>query len=136
MLRAEFHLSQPEVDSVLAMARRRALETLPKSIEAMRALQLAALEDAAGRAGQTLDMRSEAAFRRLIVQTAGLTRTAPEDAMRDFLETVRKVSARRELAEPQRPALPPRHREPELVAEQDDDGDEEALEAYDRENRP
>lgn len=132
MLCEEFHLSQPEVHSVLAMARRRALETLPESIEAMRALQLAALEDVARRAGQTLDMRSEAAFRRLIVQTAGLTRTAPEDAMRDFIDVVRRVSSRRELPDPQRPALSPRHPESEFVAGQDDDA--EALADFDREN--
>ncbi len=42
-------------------------------------------------------MRSEAAFRRLLAQVSGVTRTEPENLAADFIDVIRQVSSRREL---------------------------------------
>ena len=87
----------------------------------VRIIVLDALEEGARRATQGLDMPSEAAFRRLIAQVFGVTRTL-----------VRKVSSRREIGEAQRPALTQVRVEPQPV--EDDPDDAEALADFDREN--
>ncbi len=140
LLREDFGLSQPEVESVLALAHRHAHDAMPAGQDSMRALQYHALEDLARRAALALDLRSEIAARRLLAQVSGVTRTEPENAEQDFINVVRRVvqiQDRQPL-----PALPPAIRAipqdlPEGLSLEEvvgDSADEEALDEYDREN--
>lgn len=118
------------------MVRAKAVSMLHASQDAFRAAQLMQLEDIARRASQGMDIKSEIAARKLIASVSGVTRSEPDDAMRDFLAVVRSVSAKRErLGEARRPALPPALEPEPLDPEpEDDEDDREALGAYDREN--
>ncbi|HHH28779.1 MAG TPA: hypothetical protein ENK57_10610 [Polyangiaceae bacterium] len=140
----ELGLTRPEAESVLAMARERAIRTMPTGQEALRALQFHALADGARRAAQSHDLKAEVAFRRLLAQVTGVTRTEPEDALGAFVQTVRRIAgvpverptlepAKREL--PAVPAGEPTARpvEGEMV-EPSYDPDGEALRAFDEEN--
>ena len=51
-----------------------------------------ALADGARRAAQSHDLRAEVAFRRLLAQVTGVTRTEPEDALGAFVQTVRQIA--------------------------------------------
>jgi len=88
----ELGLTRPEAESVLAMARERAIRAMPTGQEALRALQFHALADGARRAAQSHDLRAEVAFRRLLAQVTGVTRTEPEDALGAFVQTVRQIA--------------------------------------------
>lgn len=138
LLLGSYKLSTSEADHFLALARRRAMETLPETLELARSEQIVQLADLARRCAQSLSLRDEIAARRLLAQVSGTTRGVVEDAMSEFIGVVRSVSQRRdELPAPTRVALP--SAEPEALAPEpyddgaeDDDG--EALRAFDREN--
>lgn len=140
MLREDFGLSQPEVESVLALARRRAFDAMPAGQDAMRALQFHALEDLARRAANSLNLSAEIAARRLLAQVSGVTRTEPDNEALDFLNVVRRVTQIQDSRP--LPALPPSIRPlPDNLPEgaslrEAVEDDEDALAEYDLENPP
>ena len=139
----ELGLTRPEAESVLAMARERAIRAMPTGQEALRALQFHALADGARRAAQSHDLKAEVAFRRLLAQVTGVTRTEPEDALGAFVQTVRRIAG----APMEGPALGPPKRELPAASDPttgparkrgrgnaDYDPDAQALEQFNREN--
>jgi len=139
----ELGLSHSEVESMLALARNRAIEAMPRGQEELRALQFHALSDGAKRAAQQHDLRSEVAFRRLLAQVTGVTRTEPENVLQEFVHAVKRVVAaeRAELPEGRTRALPAAKSPPggEAIGPADEplhDAETEALADFDQENRP
>jgi uncharacterized protein YjiS (DUF1127 family) len=133
-------LSRPEVESMLALARNRAIEAMPRGQEELRALQFHALSDGAKRAAQQHDLRAEVAFRRLLAQVTGVTRTEPENALQEFVHAVKRVVAaeRAELPEGRTRALPAPKAAPEgesIPCADPGDPEAEALADFDRENQ-
>ncbi len=147
VLREEYGFTEAEVQSVMALARARALELLPTG-DGARALQYASLEDGVRRAQHSMDLRSELSFRKLQAQVLGLTRgDGIENTAVEFMSVVKRVSARQdaELMEAPRSveALPAANRRTEEVepmvlepAPEDDEFDSDALAEFDAENRP
>jgi hypothetical protein len=145
VLREEYGFTEAETQSVMSLARARALELLPTG-DGARALQYASLEDGVRRAQQSMDLRSELAFRGLQAKVLGLTRgEGAENTAVEFLSVVKRVSARQDadLLEAPRDAgmvLPLESQREEVQpttigrsAEHDPD-DEDALADFDREN--
>ena len=142
VLRVDYSLTESEVQSVMAMARSRALELLPSG-EGARALQYASLEDGVRRAQAAMDLRSELSFRKLQAMVLGLTRSEPENQAAEFLSVVRRVSQqqdREQLASPVVESLPPAGKSENVdpvVLEREPDSDpddDEAIVEFDREN--
>lgn len=137
--------TEPEVQSLMALARARALELLPAG-EAGRAMAYASLEDGVRRAQEAMDLRSEISFRKLQSMVMGHTRgEGPENQSADFIAVVQRVSARQDqaqLAEPRSvEALPAASRRTEEVEAtvlepepEDDPEDGDALREFDAEN--
>jgi len=141
----ELGLTRPEAESVLAMARERAIQAMPSGQEALRALQFHALSDGARRAALNHDLKAEVAFRRLLAQVTGVTRTEPEDAMGAFVNVVKRIassevrpalaSARpRELPAPQAENTARAIGGTSEAVESDCDSEAEALREWDEEN--
>jgi len=146
VLREEYGFTEAEVQSVMALARARALELLPTG-DGARALQYASLEDGVRRAQHSMDLRSELSFRKLQAQVLGLTRgDGVENTAVEFMSVVRRVATRQDeeqLAEPRQvEALPAANRRSEEVepmvlerAQEDPLDDPDDLAEFDRENR-
>lgn len=140
VLRQDYGLTEPEVHSITAMVRVRALDLLPTG-EVGRAMTWASLEDGVRRSQAAMDLRSELNFRKLQAMVLGLTRgQGPEDATAEFLGVVKRVV---QIQDHERPtALPPVVRPiqegmPEGASADEilgDPDDEEAVEEFDREN--
>jgi len=140
-LTEDFQLAPSEVASLLSIAQHSAIQSMPTG-DALRSMQLLGLEDLSRRAAGALDLSSEIAARRLFAQVSGVTRSVPEDAALDFLNVVRRVSARQDAIDEAREvaALPARRTEevePTIIerAPEDDEFDDDALREFDAENR-
>jgi len=137
VLRDDYELTEPEVRSIMAMARLRALDLLPTG-EAGRAMTWASLEDGVRRSQAAMDLRSELSFRKLQAMVLGLTRgEGPEDAAAEFFATVKRVAT---IQDSRRAAELPPARYVEIGEPGNGDGgpgddphDAEALAEYDRE---
>ncbi len=141
-LREDYALTEPEVQSVMALAHVRALVLLPSG-EGARAMQYASLEDGVRRSQAAMDLRSELSFRKLQAMVLGLTRSEPENQAAEFLAVVRRVSQRQDYEQLDALAIKalPAARSTEnvqpvvLEREPDDDlDDEDAMAEFDREN--
>ncbi len=140
VLRQDYGLTEPEVRSIMAMVRVRALELLPTG-ELGRAMTWASLEDGVRRSQAAMDLRSELNFRKLQAMVLGLTRgQGPEDQAQEFLNVVKRVV---QIQEHERPAaLPPSIRPiPDDLPEGaslrevvEDADDEDAVREWDEEN--
>lgn len=130
-------LSRPEVESILTMARNRAIDAMPRGQEELRALQFHALTDGAKRAAQQHDLRAEVAFRRLLAQVTGVTRTEPENVLTEFVAAVKRVAAAERAGLPEGRTRPLPAKSPAsgeaIVPEQPDETEAQALADFDRE---
>lgn len=136
--RTMYGLNRREALTVIRLARVRIKEDMSIPIEEARGILLARYERFLADIGQTPNMRDRLLALKEVARITGVTREAPEDALKDFMSVIKKVSEKRDTmsAGPQRPALPAgrdRSDTSDAAFEVIDD-DEEALDAFDREN--
>lgn len=140
-LRENYGIRRKEAIMILRVAKNQSQRETAGSIEEKRAVHERRLENFLARSKETMDMDGEMKALKELAKIQGLTRVSPEDAAADFLDVVRRVSARQDIEkldtetrllvqgkakeEPHRVVLEP---------EEDDDYDDEALAEFDREN--
>ncbi|MFG0317742.1 MAG: hypothetical protein ACF8XB_10750 [Planctomycetota bacterium JB042] len=91
-LRDKYWLVDREVSGLVALARSAAAGRVQADLEELRALMVLRLEDLAERARDSLDTRVELNALKQLAIVQGLSKTEPEDAVRDFVDVVAKVS--------------------------------------------
>ena len=149
-LRERLGLTRNEALGLVALARASLTDDIPTSVEIDRAFMVAQLREQIAAAKASLDLDQEFKALKLLAMVQGLTRSEPENAAKDFLSVVKRVSAEQDakLLEQQEkggnlidaatatPAQFVDHSEyiPLERETPDEDEDEEALRAFDREN--
>lgn len=137
-----YGFTRKETAGLLRLVKAQAMTRTMAAVEEKRALHEARLENFLSRARETMNMDDEMKALKELAKIQGLTRTAPEDQAAEFLEVIRRVSAKQDAAQ----ELPTRtvkvlelHRGEEakpleIEATPYDPDDEEALAEFDREN--
>jgi hypothetical protein len=140
VLRDEYGIGSKEGAGIMRLAKTTARRETEGSIDEKRAIHERRLESYISRCKDTMDMEGEMKALKELARAQGLTRTAPEDREREFLDALRSVAARQDaqqLSAADQALVQGRMEAPRAIEATpvDDLHDQEALAEYDRENR-
>lgn len=135
-LREEYGIGSKEAGGLLRLAKTVARRQTEGSMDEKRAIHERRLESFISRCKETLDMDGEMKALKELAKAQGLTRSAPEDREREFMEALRAVSMRQDTEQlSAKDVLLVQGRMKPTEIEVEDPDDQEALAAFDRENR-